>query len=539
MFRNNLTSVKAVNSWKALFEAAIRLFQEKGYQETTIRMIAKEAGCSLGSFYKYFSSKEEIIIALYERISNDLENVMQDLPEGKVGHRFSFVMQRKMELIAPYEPLFATITGYMLDANHAIGVVGKETEIIRLRNLAMFKALVEGAKDKPRLKAKRQQLIKSLYGVHLLFLFLGFLDKSEGKANTHRTLEKTQSLLNAINVTGINPVAGYIFGMMDDAFSNVLNISVQDSNSELAHKVLELIFQHRKSMGSEKCLRKPCGQCFAMHIDKVDHFISQGQPIHFVLPAFPAKSPNMDKVLGKLPDLGEELALQNLQLICNKIQDIYEPGAKITICADGRVFSDLVLVDDPDVTAYTDQLRSIIASNDLHSLEVMNLEDFIKAEDFDGARQRLIDQHAKPLEQFQARISDSEYHEKMFNGIHRFISDDQVGFFPELSKTQFKKYTKEVALKVMQRSDAWGAMLNDFYPLSVRLSIHPHHPHSNKIGINLTKAEDNWITPWHGAIVLKPKEGYVLGKKAEALARGARIIQRNTQPHYLSLSPEP
>jgi pyoverdine/dityrosine biosynthesis protein Dit1 len=59
-----------------------------------------------------------------------------------------------------------------------------------------------------------------------------------------------------------------------------------------------------------------------------------------VLPAFPFKSPNrVDKTLGSLPDLGEELALQHLNGLCESIKEIYEPGAKVTITSDGLVYN--------------------------------------------------------------------------------------------------------------------------------------------------------------------------------------------------------
>lgn len=74
------------------------------------------------------------------------------------------------------------------------------------------------------------------------------------------------------------------------------------------------------------------------------HCIEHGKPIRMVLPAFPAKSPSRDKTLSHLPDHGEELALRNLNELCKRIGQIYEPGARIVICSDGRVFADVVRI---------------------------------------------------------------------------------------------------------------------------------------------------------------------------------------------------
>lgn len=69
------------------------------------------------------------------------------------------------------------------------------------------------------------------------------------------------------------------------------------------------------------------------HIDKEE-------PIPFCLPAFPWKSVNkVEKVIGALPDLGEELGLGRLNSLCSDIKDIYEPGAFVMITSDGLVYN--------------------------------------------------------------------------------------------------------------------------------------------------------------------------------------------------------
>ena len=45
---------------RQLLDAAAALFSERGYQETRIVDICKEAGVAKGLFYWYFESKEEV-----------------------------------------------------------------------------------------------------------------------------------------------------------------------------------------------------------------------------------------------------------------------------------------------------------------------------------------------------------------------------------------------------------------------------------------------------------------------------------------------
>lgn len=68
--------------------------------------------------------------------------------------------------------------------------------------------------------------------------------------------------------------------------------------------------------------------------------VERGESIKMLLPGFPFKSPNdKTKVFGKLPDLGEELALKRLDSIASSIEAIYPPGAEIHITSDGLVYN--------------------------------------------------------------------------------------------------------------------------------------------------------------------------------------------------------
>ncbi len=53
------------NRKNAIFEAALRCFNEKGYYETSLNMIADEAKLSKGGLYYHFQSKKEIFLELF------------------------------------------------------------------------------------------------------------------------------------------------------------------------------------------------------------------------------------------------------------------------------------------------------------------------------------------------------------------------------------------------------------------------------------------------------------------------------------------
>ncbi|EHI98971.1 transcriptional regulator, TetR family [Clostridium sp. DL-VIII] len=55
---------------KVILKAAADVFSKKGYIETSIKDITNEASISVGSFYSYFNNKEEILLQIFDEISN-------------------------------------------------------------------------------------------------------------------------------------------------------------------------------------------------------------------------------------------------------------------------------------------------------------------------------------------------------------------------------------------------------------------------------------------------------------------------------------
>src|SRR5208337_1928796 len=67
MIENN----KPLGRKDRILEAALKIFAEKGVQNTTIVEISKEAGVSEATVYEYFGTKEDLLFAIPEKISNE------------------------------------------------------------------------------------------------------------------------------------------------------------------------------------------------------------------------------------------------------------------------------------------------------------------------------------------------------------------------------------------------------------------------------------------------------------------------------------
>ena len=74
----------------------------------------------------------------------------------------------------------------------------------------------------------------------------------------------------------------------------------------------------------------------AILLKKIQTTIDNNRPIEFLLPGFPCKSPNLNKVSGRLPDAGEIDALEYLNGICGEISQLYAPGCQVMVWSDGR-----------------------------------------------------------------------------------------------------------------------------------------------------------------------------------------------------------
>lgn len=75
---------KKIHSKKAIVEAAVKLFSQKGFQETSVADIMNEADLGIGTFYNYFESKEEILKSLLSEIVEQIrQSFASSLQQGE------------------------------------------------------------------------------------------------------------------------------------------------------------------------------------------------------------------------------------------------------------------------------------------------------------------------------------------------------------------------------------------------------------------------------------------------------------------------
>jgi AcrR family transcriptional regulator len=72
-----------INRKQNVVHTAHKLFIEKGFQATSIQDILDESGISKGTFYNYFSSKNELLIAIFQTTYQELETKRNELLIGE------------------------------------------------------------------------------------------------------------------------------------------------------------------------------------------------------------------------------------------------------------------------------------------------------------------------------------------------------------------------------------------------------------------------------------------------------------------------
>ena len=66
------TKSEAEQTRNSTLDAALTLFDEQGYTQTTLSSVARQAGVTRGAIYWHFENKDEILIALAQAQFHDL-----------------------------------------------------------------------------------------------------------------------------------------------------------------------------------------------------------------------------------------------------------------------------------------------------------------------------------------------------------------------------------------------------------------------------------------------------------------------------------
>jgi len=261
--------------------------------------------------------------------------------------------------------------------------------------------------------------------------------------------------------------------------------------------------------------------------ERIENFTSSNRPIRFAMLGLPFKSINhSDKVLGTLPDLGEQLTVMNFEAFNANVQKHYAPGIKILVASDGYVFNDLLNVSNAEVDTYK-RINLDFRSNS--TLEIVDLAQLYTAGSIEDKRTRLMQQFGYTWERIEKEMLFNPDVNMLYKGMMRFM-EEELADKPYDSNNQRHKAAKKLARDMMLRNEAFNQLVRSELPDHIRLSMHQSVNNGYKYSFKLIPGNQTRHSPWHSSIVMRGNEAITM-HKADALKAGYTIVNKKSQPY--------
>jgi AcrR family transcriptional regulator len=198
-------TARAEDTRRKIYEAAMEMFREKGFEETTMRDIAAKAGVALGGTYYYFSSKDAIVLAFYHEMQEASRTVVSDAlaDKKKLKERIRAVLDQRLKLLEPNRKFCAALFRHAPDGGDPLSPFSDETRLIRDAAIEQMRIAVEGGDVKiPADLKPRLPYLLWLYQMALIMFWL--YDRSPNQEKTQKLMDKSLGLLvNLLRVSSM------------------------------------------------------------------------------------------------------------------------------------------------------------------------------------------------------------------------------------------------------------------------------------------------------------------------------------------------
>jgi AcrR family transcriptional regulator len=179
---------------EVIFEKALELFRDRGFEVTTMREVAREAQVATGAAYYYFPSKEAIVSAYYDQVQRLHAARVREELAGKDGlrERLGIVMHSKLEFLRDDRKFLGALFRYTGEPGHPLSVFGRGTEVQRKQSVEILREAIAGADVSEEWK---QLLPRGMWLAHLGIILFFIHDESEGQGKTHRLVDGLLDML--------------------------------------------------------------------------------------------------------------------------------------------------------------------------------------------------------------------------------------------------------------------------------------------------------------------------------------------------------
>jgi AcrR family transcriptional regulator len=204
-----------------IVDAALRLFEERGYERTTMRAIASAADVSLGNAYYYFASKEHLVQGFYGR--------MQGLHAAETARRIEGVKSFAERLVLtelafvdvtrPYHQFAGRFFAIAAEPTSPLNPFSAESEAARETSTEIFRDVVTGSdvRADARVLAELPEL---LWLAHMGVVLHWVHDRSPGQRRTallvRRAVPLVDRLVRLSRLRPLRPVAHEVLDLARD-----------------------------------------------------------------------------------------------------------------------------------------------------------------------------------------------------------------------------------------------------------------------------------------------------------------------------------
>lgn len=220
MVKTELATDKGEQTRKHIFESALELFREKGFDSTTMQEVATRADVVKSAAYYYFPGKESIIQAYYEALQTEQERICREAfaQSSNLKSRLAITMHAKFDLVRNDRKLLGVVFRYTGEPEHPLSCLGRGTAEIRDRSIEVFRDAI--AEEKlPR--DLRELLPVALWALQMGLLVMYLYDSSEHQQRTRRmadgALDLTLRLLGLAKFAVLKPVRTRILALLREA----------------------------------------------------------------------------------------------------------------------------------------------------------------------------------------------------------------------------------------------------------------------------------------------------------------------------------
>ncbi|MFJ4689891.1 TetR/AcrR family transcriptional regulator [Streptomyces sp. NPDC088766] len=174
-----------------ILETAMRLFQERGYDRTTMRAIAQEAGVSVGNAYYYFAGKEHLIQGFYDRLAAEHRVAIGELLERETDleARLAGVLRIWLDVATPYHEFAVQFFKNAADPDSPLSPFSPESEHARNEAIGVHRTVLAGSKAKVP-EELREVLPELMWLAQMGLVLYWIFDRTEGRERSYRLAER-------------------------------------------------------------------------------------------------------------------------------------------------------------------------------------------------------------------------------------------------------------------------------------------------------------------------------------------------------------